>query len=648
MDVESSSSLVDTASLLPRGSNAERTLRPEELLPTLEERTAHPSLPPLDGATAHPSLPTVVTSESGFASSEYEIEARLGEGGMGEVLLATQRSLRRQVAIKRLKAPDLVAIDALITEARTAGALEHPNVVPVHALGVDQQGRALLVMKRIDGVSLDVLAKRRDHDAWRSLEARYSDRLTATIEVLCRVADALEFAHEQGVFHRDVKPENVMVGRHGEVYLLDWGVALDKANVAPDGPRFVVGTPAYIAPEMLSADPAMIDARTDVFLLAATLHAVLTGAPRHAGSTVREALEHAAECAPFEYDASIEPELAALCNRGTARSPDDRPQDAGQFRDELRGFLRQRSALARARRVEAKLAELGATAERAPPAAAVKRSELAALVSKARLVIEDAHEEIGAHPALEALKRAIALASFEIEIARKDPDAAEAAANEVSPPDPTLAPRVLALRAERHESAALEHAARAERRERDPRLASVALGALTLAVFLVPMMVSWVGGPQMRSGGQRSIVAEIDLVVLATMVLAILVGRKRLLANRYGRSATLVVFAIVSAGTIADVLAASQHRSSEQAAPFTLAALVGPLVAGASLFGWPMAACGIAAGVAAALSIASPASANAIVAIVELLVVTTTITLLIRAYREPLDAIVERADASAP
>jgi predicted Ser/Thr protein kinase len=626
MDGEASSSLGDTASLLPRGSNADRTLRPEEL-----ERTS-------DALGAHPSLPTLVANESAIESSEYAIEATLGEGGMGEVLLATQRSLRRHVAIKRLKAPDKLAIDALISEARTAGALEHPNVVPVHALGVDQQGRALLVMKRIDGVSLDVLAKNRDHEAWRALEARYRDRLTATIEVLCRVADALEFAHEQRVFHRDVKPENVMVGRHGEVYLLDWGVALDKANLRPDAPHFIVGTPSYIAPEMLSADPTAIDERTDVFLLGATLHAVLTGAPRHTGTTVREALARAAECAPYEYDASIEPELAALCNRATARSPDDRPRDATQFRDELRAFLRQRSALARARRIEARLAELGATADRAPSAAVVNRNELAALVSKARVVIEDAQDEIGAHPALAAVKRAVALAAFEIEIARKDPDAAEAAANEASPAEPTHAPRVLALRAERDESAALELAARAERRERDPRLASAALGALTLGVFLVPMIVSWVGGAPMRSGGQRSIVAEIDLAVLATMVLAIIVGRKRLLANRYGRSATLVVFAIVSAGTIADALAAAQQRTSEQAAPFTLAALVGPLVAGASLFGWPMAACGIAAGLGAALSVAHPASATAIVATIELLVVATTLTLLIRASREPLDA----------
>jgi serine/threonine-protein kinase len=301
-------------------------------------------------------------------------------------------------------------------------------VVPVHALGVDRQGRALLVMKRIDGVSLDVLAKQRDHGAWRALEARYSDRLTATIEVLCRVADALEFAHEQQVFHRDVKPENVMVGRHGEVYLLDWGVALDKANLRPDARHFIVGTPSYIAPEMLSGDPSAIDARTDVFLLAATLHAVLTGKPRHTGTTVREALARAAECAPYEYDASIEPELAALCNRATARSPDDRPRDATQLRDELRGFLRQRSALARARRIEAKLAELGATAERGPSATVVKRNDVAALIGKARVVIEEAREEIGAHPALAAVQRAVALASFELELARRDPDAAEAAA----------------------------------------------------------------------------------------------------------------------------------------------------------------------------------------------------------------------------
>lgn len=236
------------------------------------------------------------------------------------------------------------------------------------------------------------------------------------------------------------------------------------------------------------------------------------------------------------------------------------------------------------------------------------------------------------------------MASFELELARQDADSAEAIARELSPPEPALLARVQALRAAHEESAALEQAARVERHERDPRHASAALGALTLGAFLVPMVVSSIGSLGARFAGLRWLVAEIDLVVLGAMVVAIFLGRKKLLANRYGRSATLVIFAIVSSGTFAAVLAAAQRRPAELAAPFTLAALAGPLVAGANFFGWPMAVCGIVTGLCAVLCMALPSSATKIVAAAELFVVTTTIVQLLRALRQP----VERATCDGP
>jgi hypothetical protein len=611
---------------LPRRENVERTLRPEEVLETLQ------------APAAQSSLPCVYAGENGALAGDFELNARLGEGGMGEVFLAYQRSLRRQVALKRVKSAGGAESQALVHEARTAGGLEHPNVVPVHVLGTDEAGRALLVMKRVEGVSLQTLAKDPSHSGWSDLEQRYGDRVTAIIEVACRVSDALEFAHDRGVIHRDVKPENVMVGRHGEVYLLDWGVALDKSRVDDEGPWHIVGTPAYMAPEMVLGDPSRIDARTDVYLLAATIHAVLTGRPRHVGSTIHEALALAAMSAPVVYGPEIEPELAGLCNRGTSPSPDDRPQDAARFREELRRFLRQRSALARARRIEARLAEVGASAERGPAPEVVKRREVIALLGEAKVVLDEARVEIGEHPALSRVRRALALASFELEIERQDADAADVIDRELSPTEPTLAARVAALRARLAEAAALEQAARAERHESDPRHASAALGVLTLAVFLVPIVVSQLGSTRIRSDGLRWLAAEIDMVVLGAMVLTIAIGRRTFLVNRYGRSATLVIFAIVSSGTFAELLAAAQRRSAEQGAPFTLAALAGPLVAGGSFFGWPMVLCGLVTGMAAALCLVVPSAAPTIVAVTELFAVTTTIALLLRAVRRPLEA----------
>jgi len=152
------------------------------------------------------------------------------------------------------------------------------------------------------------------------------------------------------------------------------------------------------------------------------------------------------------------------------------------------------------------------------------------------------------------------------------------------------------------------------------------------------MAVSWQGTLGPRIEGLRWLVAQIDLVLLGAMEVAIFLGRKKLLANRYGRSATLVIFEIVSSGTFAAVLAAAQRRPPEFAAPFTLAALAGPLVARANFFGWPMAVCGVVKGLCAALSMALPSSATKIVAAAERFVVSTTIVLLLRALRQPVES----------
>src|SRR5262249_53205231 len=149
------------------------------------------------------------------------------------------------------------------------------------------------------------------------------------------------FAHSRGVIHRDIKPENIMVGGFGEVYLLDWGIA---ATVGDGHSHTLVGTPAYLAPEMVLGEP--LTAQTDVYLLGATLHEILTGRTRHAGSTVMEVLHLAAQSTPFQYDASIPDELARLCNRATARAPKDRPASAAELREALVDYLRHATARA--------------------------------------------------------------------------------------------------------------------------------------------------------------------------------------------------------------------------------------------------------------------------------------------------------------
>jgi serine/threonine-protein kinase len=208
---------------------------------------------------------------------------------MGVVHLAEQRSLEREVAVKVSTTTEPSIIGALVREARIMGALEHPNLVPVHALGADAEGAPMLVMKRVDGVTWRELLDDDAHEAWTPLLAGHGDKLRAQVDILIQVCRALAFAHARGVIHRDLKPENVMIGRFGEVYVLDWGAALRLSERASE-PAALVGTPGYLAPEMARADPTLVDVRTDVYLIGATLYEVLARRMPHDAPTAVAAL----------------------------------------------------------------------------------------------------------------------------------------------------------------------------------------------------------------------------------------------------------------------------------------------------------------------------------------------------------------------
>lgn len=223
----------------------------------------------------------------------YRTMTLLGAGGMGEVERAEDVDIGRSVAIKRLLpniAADATSLARFIEEVRIAGRLEHPNVVPIHDVGLDANGRYFFVMKYAAGETLERIIERLQAGEPEALRDYSFER---RIELFIGVLNALAYAHAQGVVHRDVKPANVMVGRYGEVWLMDWGVAkrageLDvkytdepadpsaKAQIRTTRHGSIVGTPAYMSPEQARGDIDRIDARSDLYSACVMFHELVT------------------------------------------------------------------------------------------------------------------------------------------------------------------------------------------------------------------------------------------------------------------------------------------------------------------------------------------------------------------------------------
>lgn len=281
-------------------------------------------------------------------SSELEMLGTLGEGGMGVVRLARQVLLGREVAVKSAHEDSNSprASRSLLQEAWAAATLEHPNVVPVYLLAADEKGHPHVVMRRIEGRTWGELIARPD-DVKASFGAR--DVLGWHLGVLMQVCNAIHFAHSRGVLHRDLKPDNVMVGAFGEVYVLDWGLAVRLRDNGPQrlglarDEREVVGTPRYMSPEMAAADGPALSERTDVYLLGGLLLTVLTGRGPHPGEEAAETLANIPRFEPV-LPAGVPRRLENIVRKAMATDPAARFASAEALRLDLQGFLEERSA----------------------------------------------------------------------------------------------------------------------------------------------------------------------------------------------------------------------------------------------------------------------------------------------------------------
>jgi serine/threonine-protein kinase len=283
------------------------------------------------------------SGESSLVVAGYELQATIGRGGMGEVVAAQDPRIGREVAIKTLRGgaanPELV--ERFLREAKIQGRLDHPAIVPVHEIGLDAHGQPYFTMKRLRGETLaDVLA-------------RGDAPLSRLLRVFVDVCLAIEFAHERRFVHRDIKPTNIMLGRHGEVYVLDWGVARSLGDAsAPDGASDIptleghtqagalLGTPGFMAPEQIRA-AAEVGTAADVYALGAILFDILAGEPLHPrgtialANTISQPTHVPAERRP---DRAIAPELDDACRDALAADPEARPS-AGELAQRVQRYL---------------------------------------------------------------------------------------------------------------------------------------------------------------------------------------------------------------------------------------------------------------------------------------------------------------------
>jgi len=322
--------------------------------------------------------PDAEATESESVAGKYETVGKLGQGGGGQVLKVLDRDLRREVAMKMLLPqhregaagiPEDVLL-RFIKEAQATGQLEHPNIVPVHDLGVDGNGHIYFTLKYAQGDSLkDVIRGRRD-DLMNDEKRRFRDLFSPLqmVEVLIGICQGVAYAHSKGIIHRDLKPENVMMGRFGEVLVMDWGLAKALGKNAlpteqpesiadltmPDGDASqtmegsIAGTPAYMSPEQAAGKISELNERTDIYSLGSMLYEILSGHPPYKGTSALDVVRQVLAGPPPSLSSGtygfrpIPRELKAICEKAMQREPGMRYASVQAMRDDLQNYVLQR------------------------------------------------------------------------------------------------------------------------------------------------------------------------------------------------------------------------------------------------------------------------------------------------------------------
>lgn len=269
----------------------------------------------------------------------------IAKGGMGSVHVAFDTVLLRKVAQKFLdqtQESDASVLQQFVEEARITGQLDHPNVVPVHELAVGQDGQLFFTMKFIDGETYGERIRK------YHLSPEDPEELYRLLQVFQKVCDAIGFAHERGVIHCDIKPDNIMVGSFGQVYVMDWGVALLRTTAHDDAvqlgatarnTQYVGGTLSYMAPEQAWGRPEDIAATTDVYGLGGLLHYLLTGKPPNYDTTRLDGVGNPRNIARESNLPLVPPGLCQIAERALAVRPSKRFASALEVKAAVETFI---------------------------------------------------------------------------------------------------------------------------------------------------------------------------------------------------------------------------------------------------------------------------------------------------------------------
>ncbi len=399
------------------------------------------------------------SGDAGDTGADYELGERLGAGGMGEVYLARQVALGREIALKVLR-DDLsgrndVQVKFLLEAAVTA-ELEHPGIVPVYDLGVDPLRRALYAMKLVKGTTWNEVIDQRS--------------LSENLEILLKVADAIAFAHSKGVIHRDLKPDNVMLGEFGEVQVLDWGLAA-AATPGSSAPRLadcgiVAGTPSYMAPEMALGDVPRIGFSSDIYLLGGLLYRILSGRAPHPGTDIRTVVLNAA-CNTIDRipDGG---ELQEIALRAMSTMPERRHITVRDFQRDIRRFQEHHASIELCRLANADMERVAADGG---------YEEFAKAVGSYREAIRLWDGNVEARAGLAAAQ----LAYARMALSRGDLDLADSLLASSGREQQELRATVTAARAQRDQR---------QRRQRLLRLTSLGLGAALLVSIAAGAMIT--------------------------------------------------------------------------------------------------------------------------------------------------------------